>query len=336
MTRRDVGSVTGNVMDTLRLLEAARTDVQTLSTTILEALRPPSGPYALFHHLSHLGERMNDVRTIIHRLGAARQTLKEIMQRQDQSLREGTELSGDLHRQHDELVAQMKLDFESLYVFSNMLLDQLAHVIAYCVGADDPEAWNFHRLTMTLQAANPGTLARFSERHLRDVLWLFYQIRFYRNVFVEHVRRPWQRGQTMTVAGEDFSFFIPTPPGWLSTREQRDALDRALTIESPTVARLPKGSWERANPGRRLEIAFHHIDEIPRQTDREALWEVWSRIGGSTPSFHVVASRLAEFVVSAILTIVDFVREHRTRVQLGPGGGLDALRQLEERFDNPA
>ena len=216
-----------------------------------------------------------------------------------------------------------------------MMLDQLAHVVAYCTGTDEPEAWDFHRLTMAVQGNNPGLLTEFAEHHLRDVLWIFYQIRFYRNVFVEHVRRPWQRGQSMSIAGEDFNFFAPTPPGWLSTTEQRDALDRVFSIESPTVARLPGGWWERENPARRLEVAFHHIDEIPRQADREALWKIWSKIGGSTPSFHVVAQRLARFLVGAIDTLTQAVTNEPERVELGAGGGLDALREFQERFDNP-
>lgn len=335
MAVEDDAGVTSNVVDTLGLLEVARADVQALTTAIHEALRPPSGPHALFHHLSHLFERVGDVRSITLRLGRARRVLKEVFERQDREALQGAAPSVELYQQHEELVAQLKLDFESLYIFSNMMLDQLAHVVAYCIGADQPEKWNFRCLTMMVQARDPGPLAEFAERNLQDVLWLFYQIRFYRNVFVEHVRRPWQRSQTMSVAGEDFSFFTPTPPGWLSTTDQREALERALAIGSPAVERLPKGSWERTNPARHLEIAFHHIDEIQRQSDREALWEVWSKIGGSTPSFHVIAQRLAGFMVSAITTLAEIVKDKPDGVEVGPGGALDALRELEERFDNP-
>lgn len=44
---------------------------------MLDALKPPSGPYALFHHQIHTLERLRDVRTIVQRMTENRMLLTE-------------------------------------------------------------------------------------------------------------------------------------------------------------------------------------------------------------------------------------------------------------------
>lgn len=54
------------------------------------------------------------------------------------------------------------------------------------------------------------------------MLWLHYQVGFYRNRFVADANRPWQRGTTSSVIGDDFNLFIPTPPGWEDDKRYDD------------------------------------------------------------------------------------------------------------------
>ncbi len=57
-----------------------------------------------------------------------------------------------------------------------------------------------------------GALAPMWDRHRRDLVWVFYQVRRVRNKFVEHLRNPLQRTQTMTFYGADFDLFMPRLP----------------------------------------------------------------------------------------------------------------------------
>lgn len=261
---------------------------------------------------------------ILQRLGTTRKemtelAIKEARFRGMQRKRGGSmpeKVKGLLTRQ-SLLQPQMKLDMESLYIFGNLALDQWAIMIAYLVGLQNPEGFSFHGLVMMLQAKNyAGPLKPFWDRHRSDILWLYYQLRSYRNIFVEHLRRPWQRGTTMTVYGEDFNLFIPTPPGFGDEAEINRDLEAIRPYAPRRLREAPDDYWEKKNLRRLLEVTFMHIDEIPDQEGRDKVWYVWSKVGGSTPSYEVIAYRLARFLKESIPSISEIVSANPGRVNL--------------------
>ncbi len=291
----------------------------------VQALAHPTGPSAVFYHQSYLQERIKDVMLILQRLGTTRKemtelAIKEARFRGRQRTRQGSmpkRFQAILTRQ-SQLQVQMKLDMESLYIFGNLALDQWALMIAYLASLQDPEKFGFHGLVMMLQAKNyAGALKPLWDRHRGGILWLYYQLRFYRNIFVEHLRRPWQRGTTMTVYGEDFNLFIPTPPGWEDEAAIQQALETIRPYAPKALREAPDDYWEKRKLRRLLEVTFMHIDEIPEQEGRDKVWEVWSRVGGSTPSYEVVGYRLARFLKESIPTMTEIVSANPERINLG-------------------
>ena len=109
----------------------------------------------------------------------------------------------------------MKLDLETLYLFGNILLDQWALQVITIGDTQVRKQHPFRELVEHLDQATDDVLGPLWDRTRDDMLWLHYQLRFYRNRFITHANRPWQRGTTASVMGADFNLFTPTPPGWL-------------------------------------------------------------------------------------------------------------------------
>jgi hypothetical protein len=318
-------SITENVRRILPVLDEAIASQNDLSALIVKLLQPEPGPYALFHHESHLIERLRDVGVILTRLGEQRHRVNSLEEKESRvqiQRRPGGRLPAEVSRifkQRSEVVSQMKVDYESLYIFSNLALDQWAYCVAYITGGQDPEESNFHRLTSELRSAKCRTTLRpFRDEHLRDCVWLYYQIRAYRNIFIEHVRRPWQRGHTMTVGGEDFNLFVPTPPGWLQEKEVEEALANVTRVALRWLRERGAEYWQRRNPQTVLEGTFEHIDELDSQNDQQTVWDAWKILGGSTVSFDHLGKRFTQFVADSTKTAREIVEADPSAINLGP------------------
>ena len=160
-------------------------------------------------------------------------------------------------------------------------------------------------------------LGNLKDRHRKDIYWLYYQLRSYRNIFIEHVKRPWQRGNAMSVYGNDFNLFIPTPPGWLNDKESQKRIQGIFHLAPKTLQEAPDDYWEKKNLDRVLEITFMHIDEIEEKEDREKVWDVWKVTGGSTQSYDIVGFRLMDFIANSIPTLIDIVSKNPEIINIG-------------------
>lgn len=291
----------------------------------LDVLKPPAWPYAIFHHHGHFLERLQDVSAIIERMGKARYRITILNERQERlELKNGVKAGKPYPKylqkiasENHKLTGLMRMDNETLYIFGNLTLDQWAYTIAYSLGLEDPNRYTFHQLVSKLQANSVDSkLELFYERHFRDVIWLYYQLRLYRNNFIEHVSRPWQRGSTMSAYGDDFIFFIPTPPGWIPEENQREIFATIKHLKPDWVKKLPKGHWQ-AKPRASLEVMMRQIEDVPKVVDREKIWDVWKEIGGSTVSFDVLGNRLVKFINESTQTIFEQMQNRPKDIILG-------------------
>jgi len=139
----------------------------------------------------------------------------------------------------------------------------------------------------------------------------------YRNVFIEHMKVPQQRGTNRTFEGHDFHLFSPTSIGWLDDNLFEQEIKSILHITPSHIRLAPSAVLHRGNMRNLLEAIFYNIDYIPEQADREKVWNVWNEIGGATPSFDVTAARLMRFVATSTLTIMDMISRHPEQVNLG-------------------
>lgn len=202
----------------------------------------------------------------------------------------------------------MKLDFESLYMFGGVLLDQWA-LLAIAVGnIPCPKQHPFRELVDFLDE-NPSTvLAPLWEAVKDDALWLYYQLRFYRNRFIVHANRPWQRGTTRTVYGNDFNLFTPTPPGWLN--------DEALDVEIFSLMSLVPRGFEHERPARLIEVLFDLIPQF-KKPDRKSISRLFGKKGGSTPDFKRVGKQLLHFIVRGTEQLIKIAETNLANVDLG-------------------
>jgi hypothetical protein len=190
-------------------------------------------------------------------------------------------------------------------------------VIAYALGLRTPTDYRYFQLVNKLQGGTtPAALTTLKDGHLNDAVWLHYQMRQYRNAFVEHVERPWQRGSSMGVYGEDFNFFITTPVGWLSDEHVERLIAGIRQFAPAWVDRLPADSWQR-KPRAVLEATYREIDQIPRQVDREKVWDIWSQIGGSTVSYDVLVRRLVTFMQGSTATVLEQIKASPETINFG-------------------
>ncbi len=309
----------------IALSNEAITNHLQLNKKTVELIAGDSGPFALIAHESYFYERIQDVRTIIVRLKSNRElitalSIKEAALRPKKRIYQKT-LSKPLQKvwqRSQEVHQQMKLDMESLYIFGNLLLDQWAHIVGYVINDQEPMKFSFAAFVDKVQKkGDKGVLEPFWQKHRQDILWLFYQLRMYRNVFIEHMRVPRQRGTNRATHGHDFKLFSPTSIGWLDDNQIEEKVNSIIHLAPNYIKFAPARVWYNGNMRNLLEEIFYNIDQIVEQADRDKVWNVWNEIGGLTPSYDVTAMRLMRFTATSILTIIDMISMHPERVNLG-------------------
>jgi hypothetical protein len=120
----------------------------------------------------------------------------------------------------------------------------------------------------------------------------------------------------MSSYGDDFEFFIPTPPGWIPEDTQKVMFKSIEHLKPEWIKKLPKSNWQ-AKPRAALEVMIKTIDNIPSQADRERLWSVWKEIGGSTVSYDVLGNRLTKFLQESTQTLFEQMKQDPNSIILG-------------------
>jgi hypothetical protein len=282
----------------------------------------PSGAYTLFHHNLYVSERISDIKLLFTRLVENRRLMTELI-RKDEHLRPKKQIYKKTLSKRLQVVVnkrqaihhQMRLDMESLFIFGNLLLDHWAYLIAYLIGEKEPELFNFFRLADYLQKkGDKGLLESLWDKHTKDILWLMYQIRNYRNSFIEHVTDPYQRGTGMQTYGSDFRLSSHTSPHLITEDEIRQAVKKIKHL-APIWAKSPEGNWYTDHPRQLLEVTFFFIDEIKEKHQREDVWKAWKIVGGPTFSYDMITFRLMRFISGSTLTVLDIISQHPDKIR---------------------
>lgn len=218
-------------------------------------------------------------------------------------------------REAGELTNYMKLDLESLYIFGTMALDQWGLQAIHLSTLPLAKKHPFVEVVSALEANKAETIGGIWSSEREKMLWLHYQIRFYRNRFVTHTNRPWQRGNTRAVFGEDFRLFTPTPPGWLDDEECDLGIMSLLPLAPELVQRMQK---RKRRPRALIEFLFEGIGQQENRTDRERIAELYGKVGGQTPSFQTIAERLFDFVKRSTSTLIEIAVANPEKIDLGP------------------
>lgn len=304
--------------------ESAERQLHDLCKFILEELKPPAGPYALFNHQAHAIERLRDVYRTLRRLYEGRARLTEIEYEEDKIMPKSRpadkSFPQDMHRnlkQKDDLVEYMKQDLETLFLFGNILLDQWSILTAYIVGLKKPEEFSFHILVEKLESGEVKITKELWQRRAKEMLWLDYQLRFYRNKFIVHANRPWQRGTTRSVYGEDFNLYNPTPPGWLDDEDINKKIKELVNLVKGYFRNVGNDYWIKESPKSLIEYIFNHIGEVSKKEDREKVSGLYKKIGGLTPTFQIIGKNLLQFVDAGTQILFEIAKSNIDRNDLG-------------------
>ncbi len=309
----------------LPTIEGALKNHQLLSKKLQDFTNPPSGSTALFPLNAKVWERMQNVKLLTARLIANRKLLTELAYQDDQlrprkRIRYGKLPSKRLQvvrNKEREANEQMKLDMESLFIFGNLLLEQWTYVIHYLIGETNLKERDFSKLVTTLQSKqNNGLLQPLWDNHYEDLIWLYYQLRAFRNIFIEHIKSPWQNGTSRETYGDSFRLATPSPVGWIDEVEIEKKI-RKIAYLAPQWAKRNPAVWNQNNIRQLLEVIFYHIDGVGDRGKQEKVWEVWRQVGGWTPSYDMIAFRLMRFMAQSLLTMTDVITQHPEVIAVG-------------------
>jgi hypothetical protein len=292
------------IADILSALNRTREGFQILSPIVVADMHAN-------YQLSYLLGRLNDLAIVLERLGSQDARLTVLAHREDRvrsrqttPIRISKKLQTVLQEQHS-IITKTQLDLEAFYIFGTLVLNHWASLVGSMYQLQGAASWR-HPYTslqnIVTSVAPPPTLLTFIQRHGRDMIWLHYNLRIYRNGFIEHLDRPMQRGATNPVYQLGFSLSMPAAVGSVTPAEEARLHISIAHITSQFMSNIPADDWRR-KPRGALQIAFHHIDEIALPGDRELVAEVWRRFGGETVSYEVLARRLINLLASSTGTL---------------------------------
>lgn len=323
-------------LEKLRAVKSsAVAELQALSKTVDARRSSTAGPYAFFAHNAHALEGLEDIDRILTRLFHGRAKLTQLSHDEDALQAQlgrtnpiPEEIQCLLQEQH-ELTGYMKMDLESLYVFGGMLLDQWAMQLIYLGGLMNKSRRQkpFVGLVEVFESEEQTLLDPVRDAVLRPARWLYWQLRFYRNRFIIHSNRPWQRGTTRSLQGTDFNLFTPSPPGWLSDIEEEEINQEVysyLPLAPKAIRDAPDDYWQKKSARALLEVLFNHISDIEDAEKRKRIAHLFGRVGGSLPSFQTVAANLLSLVRDGTAAMNSVADQVPTDVDLGvPAGTID-------------
>jgi len=324
-----IAELTRQRLATKLLAKQAEDSLLAFSKEVIGAINPPPGPYALFNHNAHAYERLRDVQRCLDRLYDQRIKLLELDHLH--SLVSGNWPTNtpypvevqEMMKDNHTVGECMKMDFEALYLFGNILLDQWSLMAAYSCGLQRPEDHSFFRMVAFLEksydksTSEDTPLKELWGKLKGQMLWLNGQVRFYRNKFVVHAARPWQRGHSRSTFGHDFNLTTPSPSGWLDDNKLVIKIKELLPLAPTWLREAPDNYWEKVNAHALLKRLLDHIGEIQDKVDREKVISLAADFGTSTPTFQVVGDRLLTFVCDGTNLLRQIVSRNINLVNIG-------------------
>ena len=283
---------------------------------------PKPGPYAAFHHQTEVLTRIADILLLVRHLVASRKHLYDLNQA-EWALRPRNHPAGTPYpleiqrvmRRANRVSNSIRLDFEALYVFGTVLLDQWAILVSYFFGIPNPEESTFQKLVQAGET-DAGALGKLWADHKREMIWLDCHLRAHRNRFIIHVDRPWQKGTTHSLMGNDFRFFIPSPPGWLNDSAWENRIREVTGRLVGRSAHFP-AEIEKQLSGPLLKFLFDRIGDIGDPKDRAAIMQCVRQSGVETNTFQVVAQNLLVFITDGTNKACELVSAQPERINLG-------------------
>lgn len=184
----------------------------------------------------------------------------------------------------NEPCAEAELDYETFRHFAVMLLDEWARASAFLAGMDKPNQYDFSAFVAAVDAESlPPALLPVGEGLFRHVRWLHFWLFAYRN---ERVVAEAPRGRSNSSPAENDN--IGFDENWTPNRA-RSLLTRVV----------------------------ENITSLDQRIDRDRIASLAAEAALHVPSFHVIASVVADFMNRSVAYVLEAALERSNTIDLG-------------------
>jgi hypothetical protein len=257
------------------------------------------------YHLLQLNLRLKEIRIILERLFGNIEKLV-LLDDDEQRIKpenyhphtEYSESDQTLWKKVDSICDEMVLDFESLYIYSSILLDQWTLVVSNIYDFPDSENISFEKLVEKYDKGilqGPSLVLWKQER--MNMLSLRAHIRCYRNYFIVHNNQPFQVGYGREIGKGTFAL---TRHCTYINEQQSKELDTELVS---LVALYPKSYrdffmslFKYASRPVILSSMLDALGFVLDNKERAKIWKFIGKAGFSTPSFQNVAFKVLSYL----------------------------------------
>ena len=294
----------------------AENQYKILAQRLLKASLSPDKAKALGSHIAHIQHRVGDVHRILRRLALERRALAsldaEIEKQMPAEWPPGTPYPNniqELFKEQKELTGYLELDIETLYQFGAVLLDQWAYVVAYIGGWSTPEERDFARLVQCLEnPKNKDFLASIANSiylpNVEVIHRLNMQFRLYRNKFIVHRTKPWQRSSRRDFIQGEYILWSPILPGSYTQERQTQLIQQVLDVASRGPSWfIPMANKANSNYLTLLHQMIRHSHEWSL-ADRNRLIDAASSLGFETETFQALGECLLSFIRDTVPQVI--------------------------------
>ena len=283
----------------LQLIQNSKEGLSSLSRDLNNYSTSQPISKSVYFHISHALERISDIEIIVTRYFSQIRSLQIHDRKSLVWIGDKIKIFGDdqaYYNKTHSLSDRLKLDFETLYLFGAILLDQFSIITSHIGQLSGPENLTFAKLIRKLKSGKKvGTLSTFWEEQKGDIKWLDAQLKLYRNKFIIHVDREWQRSRTYDLYAYNFILFSPASPSRGPSQSVRDEIYDL----SSRLLNVPRERLLKTRPRKMLEKLIHRIKEFDDEKDLRDIYRLTLETGLATPSFPYLILRLFTFILSA-------------------------------------
>ncbi|NEH55623.1 hypothetical protein GR198_07715 [Rhizobium leguminosarum] len=291
-------------------MSRAETNIKTTTELLQEVFGPLRGSYLLFNQNAHALQRCREIAIIVERLYDTRVLLLKADLTLDlvrPQAQHAPLTYGELHTEAQSLSDRIALDFQTLLIFTGMLLDVWAQVAGHILGVPRPSKSSFIHIA---KDDGQGPFATLWQSHKQSILWLDALPRLYRNKMIVHRERPWQMSNTRTLVFLDWSFWTPITSGWVTPEEGKAALEKLVALAT-SIGLKSEGTIHEV-----VIQLLRNGHQLTKEQRKEA-YDIAEEFGFHTPSFQEFAHQLMDFLIAATETLHTSIRSNSGAVNLG-------------------
>jgi hypothetical protein len=297
------------------IADSAQLSIRSLVSTVQSIREISPGSYTFFYHSAQIEKRIGDIERVLKRMAKLRRSLFELdaeFETLRRKLNDSEPYSDHmiaLDKERMNLATTLEMDFESLYFFGSILLDQLAAIASH-VGGRRKMVW-FSRFVKLFEnesedPAFPSELSLVWQRHRRELLQHYASFRVFRDKFIVHSDLPWRRGHRRDLIRGEFFLLSDLSLDWLTDDELNQALEDVTDLGKFAPLWL-KPHLENLTPLEQVSIYFHNIDAF-QSAERERIQKAILRFGFDSDSYHDVATNLLELTANFLTTLMDIAK----------------------------